>query len=179
MKIGESFILRSVASFLFFVLNIFAVYLLLRGHNLPGGGFIGGLGSALSFILLSLAVGVEKAQRMLRIDPVRIAAVGLLIAVGTALIPLFVGDAFLRQYNVHLHDVPMVGDLALGTPLLFDCGVFLVVVGVTTKMLFVLSRSIGGLPALPAEERAFYAAPLEHPIEPAGERRDDAKEGRS
>ena len=177
MKIGESFILRAIASFLFFVLNIFAIYLLLRGHNLPGGGFVGGLGSALSFILLSLALGVEKAQRMLRVDPVRIAAVGLLLALATGLLPVFAGDAFLSHYNVHLHDVPLIGDLAIGTPLLFDCGVFFVVIGVTTKMLFVLSRSIGGLPALPDPERPFYAARMEAPIEPEGERADNGRAG--
>ncbi len=176
MKIGESFILRAIASLLFFPLNVFAVYLLLRGHNLPGGGFIGGLGSALSFILLSLAIGVERAQQMLRFDPVRIAALGLMVALASALLPVALGDPFLRQYNLKVKGLPVLGDLSVGTPLVFDIGVFLVVVGVTTKMLFVLSRSIGGLPALPAEERMTYSAGVEEPIEEAGERLDEGRE---
>jgi multicomponent Na+:H+ antiporter subunit B len=165
MKTGDSFILRAVATFLFFLINLFAIYLLLRGHNLPGGGFIGGLGSALTFILLSLACGVETAQRLLRFDPVRIAATGLLLAVLTGMLPMFWGASYLTQYNVKLANVPLVGSLALGTPLLFDLGVFLVVVGVTAKLVFLLSRSISGLPALSQSDRPRYAAALEEPIE--------------
>lgn len=165
MKTGDSFILRAVATFLFFLINLFAIYLLFRGHNLPGGGFIGGLGSALTFILLSLACGVETAQRLLHFDPVRIAATGLLLAVLTGLAPVLFGAAFLTQYNVKLKDVPLLGDLALGTPLLFDLGVFLVVVGVTAKLVFLLSRSITGLPALAEADRPRYAAALEEPVE--------------
>ena len=171
MRLGESFILRSVASFLFFVINLFAIYLLLRGHNLPGGGFIGGLGSALSFILLSLAHGVETAQRSLRVDPIRIAGAGILLALLTSMAPMLLGDPFLKQYNWKLYDVPVLGSLGLGTPLLFDIGVFLVVIGVTTKLLFLLSRSIDGLPALSEPEQPHYAAPQEEPIEEAGHNR--------
>jgi multicomponent Na+:H+ antiporter subunit B len=165
MRLGDSIILRAVASFLFFLINLFAIYLLLRGHNLPGGGFIGGLGSALSFILLSLAHGVQAAQRMLRIQPVTLAGIGLLIAIVTSLLPMFWGEPFLRQYNVKLYDVPVIGQLGLGTPLIFDIGVFLVVVGVTTKLLFLLSRSVDGLTALSPEERPYYSGDLEEPIE--------------
>lgn len=165
MKTGDSFILRAVATFLFFLINLFAIYLLLRGHNLPGGGFIGGLGSALTFILLSLACGVETAQRLLGADPVRIATGGLLLAILTGMAPMLWGAPFLKQYNFKLADLPLVGDLAVGTPLLFDLGVFMVVVGVTTKLVFLLARSITGLPALTDADRPRYAAALEEPIE--------------
>jgi multicomponent Na+:H+ antiporter subunit B len=178
MKAGDSFILRAVAALLFFVVNVFAVYLFLRGHNLPGGGFIGGLGCALSFILLLLAFGVEFVERLLRVDPVRIAATGVGLALLSSLLPVFWGAPFLRQYNYKIKDIPFVGDLPLGTPLVFDLGVFLVVVGVTTKLIFVLARSITGLPALTPEERSRYAAPVESPIEDSGERREDGTEVR-
>ncbi len=170
MKIGDSFIFRAVGSFLFFVINVFAVYLLLRGHNLPGGGFIGGLGSALSLILLSLAFGVERTQQILRVDPTRIAAVGLLLAIATAVLPLFAGDALLKHYHLKLKDVPVLGSLEVGTPLLFDIGIFLVVVGTTAKMIFVLARSISGLTALERHEWRRYAAALETPVESQGRR---------
>lgn len=162
MKIGDSAIFRAVASGLFFLVNIFAIYLLLRGHNLPGGGFIGGLGSALSIILISLAFGVEHAQRALRVDPVRLAAGGLLLAVVTALLPLCWGAAPLKHYHVTL---PLLGGVEVGTPLIFDLGVFFVVVGVTAKLVFALARPNAGLTALSPEEWRDYAAPLEEPIE--------------
>jgi len=173
MKVGDSVIFRAVASGLFFLVNIFAIYLLLRGHNLPGGGFIGGLGSALSLILISLAFGVEHAQRTLRVDPVRLAAGGLGLAVLTALLPLLGGDALLRHYHVTL---PLLGGVKVGTPLLFDIGVFFVVVGVTAKLVFALARPNAGLTALSAAEWRDYAAPLEEPIERnlSKEQREDA-----
>ncbi|AHF93068.1 sodium:proton antiporter [Opitutaceae bacterium TAV5] len=170
---GNNVILRAVVSFLFYLINVFAFYLFLRGHNLPGGGFIGGLGSALSVILLSLAVGVEAAQRVLRVDPVRIAVAGLIVALVSASLPLAFGAPFLTQYNVTLDRVPLVGELPLGTPLVFDAGVFLVVVGVTTKLIFVLARALSGLPALEKSEQRRYAAFLESPIEDRGERVDE------
>ncbi len=165
MKTGNSFIFRSIASFLFFLINVFALYLLLRGHNLPGGGFIGGLVSALSLIMLSLAYGVERAQHILRVDPIRLAALGLLLAFLTALLPVLVGADFLKHYNWKFTDVPVLGSLAVGTPLIFDIGIFLVVIGVTAKMIFILARSISGLTALEAHKWRRYSAELEEPVE--------------
>lgn len=158
-------VFQAVAAILFFLINIFALYLLWRGHNLPGGGFIAGAGSALSFILLALAYGVPRAQQVLRADPVRIAAVGLALAFATAILPMVLGRPMLTHWNWKLQDLPVIGDLALGTPLLFDIGVFLVVVGVTCKLVFVLARSIDGLGALTATETRRYASAVEEPIE--------------
>lgn len=174
MRNADSLILRAVAAFLFFLINVFAIYLLLRGHNLPGGGFIGGLGSALSFILLCLAFGVERTQKVLRVDPVRIAVAGLLLALGTAMLPMLVGDAFLKHTHLKF-DAIFLGHISVGTPLFFDVGVFLVVVGVTTKLIFVLVRSSTGLVALESHERARYASPMESPIEETGTRVDAPK----
>ncbi len=165
MKTGDSYIFRAVGSFLFFVINVFAVYLLLRGHNLPGGGFIGGLGSALSLIMLSLALGVERTQRILRVDPVRLAAAGLLLALVTALLPVFVGEPMLRHFHGEFSNLPLLGTLKVGTPLLFDIGIFFVVVGATAKMIFVLARSSSGLTSLDISEWRRYSAPLEEPVE--------------
>jgi multicomponent Na+:H+ antiporter subunit B len=178
MQNTDSIILRAVVAFLFFLINVFAIYLLLRGHNLPGGGFIGGLGSALSFILLCLAFGVERTQQVLRVDPLRIAIGGMVLALATAVLPLFWGGEFLE--HVHLEfDAVMLGHISVGTPLFFDVGVFLVVVGVVTKLIFVLVRSITGLVALQAHEHRRYASELESPIEKTGARVDAPKGGRS
>lgn len=171
MKTGGSFIFRAVGALLFFIINVFAVYLLLRGHNEPGGGFIGGLGSALSLIMLSLAFGVERTQRNMRVDPARLAAIGLLVALLTAMLPVFVGEPLLRHFHWEWKDVLGLGTLKAGTPLLFDVGVFLVVVGVSTKLIFVLARSISGMTALSEREWRRYAAELEEPVEHEHSRR--------
>jgi multicomponent Na+:H+ antiporter subunit B len=165
VKLSESFIFVKVVTFLFFLINLFAVYLLLRGHNYPGGGFIGGLGSAVALILLSLAVGVERMQEILRIDPAKLASLGLLLAFLVATAPMLWGSPFLTQYNLKLEEVPLVGQLAIGTPLVFDIGIFLAVIGVTVKMIVVLARSVESLPALKPEERPRYSSPAEEPIE--------------
>ncbi|HMP84093.1 MAG TPA: MnhB domain-containing protein [Verrucomicrobiota bacterium] len=164
MKAPDSYIFKSVVRFSFFVINVFAIYLLLRGHNLPGGGFIGGLAAAISFVLLSLAIGVGELHRVMRFDPVRVATVGLLLAALTSAMPMLAGQPFLEHFNTHLH-VPLLGDLHVGTPLLFDIGVFLVVVGVTCKIIFVFAKSTEGLRALVQEEEARYSSPRETPVE--------------
>ena len=171
MKRGlSSYIFRTVAQFLFFIINLFALYLMLRGHHEPGGGFIAGLATGVSLLLLCLALGLAEMDRHLRFDPLRLAAAGLLLATLTALAPALAGHTFLEHFHVHLHGLPLLGDLHVGTPLLFDGGVYLVVVGITAKIILVLGRSTTGLPAFRAEERARYSSPLELEIEePEGE----------
>ena len=149
----------------FFIINLLALYLLLRGHNYPGGGFIGGLAAAISLVLLSLALGLEEMHRVLRFDPVRLAAGGLLLATATGLLPLVCGRPFLEHFHAHFPHVPFLGELHVGTPLLFDLGVFLVVIGITTKIIFVLAKSTAGLRALVQDEEARYSSPRETPIE--------------
>lgn len=165
MKPHPSYIFASATRILFFLINVFAVYITLRGHNLPGGGFIGGLIAAISLILLRLAIGLPEVLRIIRIDPVHVGASGLVLAAGTASAPMLFGNAFLEHFDVHLHHVPLVGELHLGTPLLFDLGVFLVVVGVTTKIIFVLGRSTQGYSALIPDEEGRYSSSVETAIE--------------
>lgn len=182
MKGPESYIFKSVVRFSFFFINVFAVYLLLRGHNLPGGGFIGGLAAAISMVLLSLALGLTELHRVLRFDPARLAAVGLLIATLTGTAPVLFGRPFLEHFHLHFSHVPLLGELHFGTPLAFDLGVFLVVIGVTCKTVFALAKSTEGLGALVREEEARYSSPVESPIDeliaepparPGGVRRED------
>jgi multicomponent Na+:H+ antiporter subunit B len=169
MKAHPSFIFNASVRLLFFFINLFAVYLMLRGHNLPGGGFIGGLVTAISLILLRLAIGWPELNRILRVDPVRIAIVGLLVALTSSAAPMLFGHSFLEQFNAHLHHVPLVGDLHIGTPLAFDFGVYLVVVGVTCKIIFVLGKSTQGLHALEPAEVPRYTSSLEVPMEESAE----------
>ncbi|MFQ3670657.1 MAG: MnhB domain-containing protein, partial [Verrucomicrobiia bacterium] len=164
MKDPGSFMLRAAASVLLFVLNLFAIYLLLRGHNFPGGGFIGGLASAMAILLYGLAVGFERAEAQLGFGPIKMAALGLGLAVVTSMVPMLVGQTYFEHSMFHL-ELPFFGELHVGTTLLFDVGVFLVVVGITVKIIFVIARSTSGLPALLPAGIARYSARLEEPIE--------------
>lgn len=165
MKKLESFLLEAVLGLVFLLVNIVSIYLLLRGHNLPGGGFIGGLMTGMSFILLGLIRSWGELQREMPVDPLRTAAAGVSLALFTGLIPLVFGDPFLTQYNFHFKKVFFLEELHIGTPLLFDIGVFLLVGGMTVKLLIVLARSTSGLRPFSSRETGLYASVLEDPIE--------------
>lgn len=172
----RSYLFDRLVRVVFFLVNAVALYLLLRGHHLPGGGFIAGLASAISLVLLSLALGVEAMPRVVRWDPVLLAGAGLLLAALTAATPWLVGRPFLEHFHLHWSDVPLLGEVHAGTPLLFDAGVYLLVVGVTTKLIFVLSLSTRGRrPLGPGEERR-YSSPLESPIEEAASAAERGRE---
>lgn len=165
MKAIDSFFLRAVIGVIFLLVNILSIYLMLRGHNSPGGGFIGGLMTGMSFILLGLVRGWTALQRELPVPPLRLATFGLLLAIVSGVLPMLVGQPFLTQYNFHFENVPMIGDLNAGTPLVFDFGVFLLVSCITVKLVIVLARSTSGVSAFTKGELPYYASVLEDPIE--------------
>jgi len=135
----RSLILPTATTYLMPVLVLFSLFLLLRGHNEPGGGFAGGLVAAAAFVLLSIASGVAVARRALQIDPRTMIGVGLLLMIGSGLIaPLLYGEPYLTS---HWWKIP-VGDyeVALGTPLLFDIGVYLGVAGTILLIAFSLEE---------------------------------------
>jgi multicomponent Na+:H+ antiporter subunit B len=136
----NSLILRTSTRFLVTLLLLFAAFLLLRGHNEPGGGFVGGLVASSAFALYGIAEGVGAARRALRVPPPTLMAIGLLVAAGTGMAPLLRGDSFLTGLwgTVELPGLPAV---AVGSPLLFDIGVFLVVVGVTQTIFLALAEA--------------------------------------
>ena len=164
MREASSYIFRSIVRFVFFLIMIFAIYLFLRGHNAPGGGFIAGLAAAISLILLSLAIGLDGVLRILRIDPVSLAAIGVALTLASSAAPMLVGKPFLTQSDWHLHDVPLLGELHIGTPLVFDLGVLLVVIGISCKIIFILTRSMRGA-GLDDDELRKYSSPVELAIE--------------
>jgi multicomponent Na+:H+ antiporter subunit B len=164
MNRGESMIFAMVVKGLFLVLNLFALYLLLRGHNLPGGGFIAGLGSAISLIMLRLALGWLAVERLVRVDPARMAFWGLVLAVVTASAPMLWGRPFFEHRMWHW-PLPWVGEWHVGSTLAFDTGVYLVVVGIVAKMIFTLSRSSEGSEVFNQDEQSRYASSIEEPIE--------------
>jgi multicomponent K+:H+ antiporter subunit A len=113
-----------------------SVYILLRGHNLPGGGFIAGLITGVAFILQYLASGIDFASARLRIDYVRMLGLGLLVAAGTGAASWLWGYPFLTSAFTHLHP-PLVGDFEVASAMAFDLGVYIVVVA---SVLLVLSE---------------------------------------
>ena len=111
---------------LFWFILAMSVLILLRGHNEPGGGFVGGLVAALAFAILTLAEGAERAGRVLRVHPMALAGTGLAIAFASGLAP---GRPYLD------HSWATVAGLKLGTTIAFDIGVYLAVLGGVTAML--------------------------------------------
>ena len=129
----SSLILRTAARVLMPLLLVYGIFLLLRGHNAPGGGFAGGLVVAAAYSLSSFAFGPAAARRALIVDPSRLIGAGLLLALGSGAVPVLVGKPFLTA----LWFAPAIG---LGTPLTFDVGVFCVVIGVVLTMTFMLGE---------------------------------------
>ncbi len=134
-----STILRTATRYLFPLLMLFSIFLLIRGHDEPGGGFIGGLLAAMSFAMYALAYDVPTARLMLRVDPKYLVGVGLLLAGLAGVFGLVWNAPYMTTYWWHPETGPLAGQ-HLGTPLIFDIGVYLVVIGVTLMIVFNLAE---------------------------------------
>ena len=134
-----SLILRTATRFLLPLLLLFSLFLLVRGHHEPGGGFSGGLVAAAAFVLYRFAFGAEEARRALPADPQALIGAGLLVAVGSGSLPLLAGRPLMTALWGRV-SVPGFGALDVGTPLLFDVGVYLTVVGVTLSIILLLAE---------------------------------------
>jgi multicomponent Na+:H+ antiporter subunit B len=134
-----SSILQTATRVLMPLLLLFAIFLLLRGHNQPGGGFVGGLVVAASFVLYSIAFGVDAARRALCVRPSTLLGAGLLVALVSGLPGVVAGRAFLTALWTTVVVGP--GVVAVGTPLVFDIGVFLAVIGVVLTIVFTLAET--------------------------------------
>lgn len=139
-----SLILRVATRVLVPLLLLFSLFMLLRGHDLPGGGFVGGLVAASAFVLYALAAGVEEARSILRVEPHLLLGIGLACAYGAGLLALALGRSFLTGLWWDLH-LPVLGDLHLGSTLIFDIGVMFVVVGTVLLMIFSVEERLPGL----------------------------------
>lgn len=136
----QSVILRAGTRLLVSMILMFSIYILFRGHNEPGGGFIAGLIAASAIILYSVAFGHSWASGALRVPAISLAGAGLLFAAVAGLLTVFSGDPFLTG----LWYIPKLGldfKVALSTPLLFDIGVYLVVVGALTAIALELEQA--------------------------------------
>ena len=133
----SSLIFRTATRYLVPIILLFAIFVFLRGHNEPGGGFVGGLLAASAFILYIFAFGIQDARRLFYIDPRSLVGLGLLIAFGS----MFVGPLFFQEPVMKGiwwdFEIPGIGKL--GTPFFFDLGVMFTVVGVTLAIIFTLA----------------------------------------
>jgi multicomponent Na+:H+ antiporter subunit B len=116
---------------------IFSFFLLLRGHNEPGGGFVGGLVAAAAYALYLIANGLDNAKKLLRIEPIYLIAFGLLLAIISAILSVFSGEEFMTALWTK-NDIPALGKV--GTPLLFDLGIYFLVLGIVLKIIFSLAE---------------------------------------
>ncbi len=130
-----SLILAAATQYLLPLLLFLSVDILLRGHNKPGGGFMGGIMAASALALYFLAHEAEPVRRILRIHPRHFFTMGLLTAAVSGLIPLFFGKPFMTGVWWD-RQLPVIGKI--GTPLLFDIGVYHVVVGVILTIFLTL-----------------------------------------
>lgn len=136
----NSLIMKTTARFLMPFLLLFSVFLFVRGHNEPGGGFTGGLVAAAAFALYSIAFGSREARRVLRVEPRHLIGAGLLAALSSGVVALINGQAFLTGLWGYIR-LPGLGRVEIGTPALFDLGVYLVVMGVTLAFIFNLEEA--------------------------------------
>lgn len=134
----NSLILRTATRLLFALLLIFSIFLFFRGHNEPGGGFIGGLVGASAFALFGVAFGPAKAREILKLKPRVMMGLGLLFAAGSGVISILLGTPFLT--GAWVFPTVFGTELHLGSPLIFDIGVYLVVVGFTLAVIFSLEE---------------------------------------
>jgi multicomponent Na+:H+ antiporter subunit A len=134
----RSVIFEVVTRLVFHTVVVFSIYLLVSGHNNPGGGFAAGLVTGLALMVRYLAGGRYELDEAAPVDAGALMGTGLFIATGSGLVPLAFGGVVLQSALVDLH-VPLLGDVHLVTSVFFDVGVYLVVVGLMLDLL----RSLG------------------------------------
>jgi multicomponent Na+:H+ antiporter subunit A len=133
-EVRRSVVLETVVRLAFHTVLVFGAYLLFAGHNQPGGGFIGGLVSGAAFILRYVAGGRAELRSAVPVDPRLPLAWGLLVATLTGVGALVLGGQFLESDYVEL-DVPVLGAVKAVSAVVFDVGVYLVVVGLVLGLL--------------------------------------------
>jgi multicomponent Na+:H+ antiporter subunit B len=137
---SNDIILQTVAKFFSFIIMAFSIHLFLAGHHNPGGGFIGGLMTVSAIVLLLLAYDWKTVKKVLPINFTYLTAAGLFIAVATGIGSFFFGVPFLTQTFGYFY-LPLLGKTELATAVLFDIGVYLVVVGISLTIIQAIGES--------------------------------------
>lgn len=140
MKINDV-ILQSISRIVVFIILTLALYLFFSGHNNPGGGFIGGLVLASSFVLLLLAFDIETVKNGIPVDFKLVGALGVAIVLCTGIGVTLFGQPFLNQSFMHV-ELPLYGEVELATVTIFETGVALAVVGVVVTIILSISEDV-------------------------------------
>lgn len=133
----KSVILQTASRYLLPILLLFSLFVLLRGHYHPGGGFVGGLVASIAFVLDKFTNGSEHTMRLLRRHPGTLIPIGLAIAAMSMVAPIFIGDPVMTGLWFD-RPVPIIG--LIGSSLFFDLGVYVVVIGVVLTILLTIAQ---------------------------------------
>ncbi len=135
-----SLIIRTATAIMVPLLLLFSISLLIRGHDEPGGGFIAGLVASSAFSMYLFAFDADSTKKFLKVNSRILMGVGLLLAMIAGFIALAFGQEFLTAQWLYIA-LGNLGTLKLSTPLLFDIGVYLVVLGTVTTIIIALAKS--------------------------------------
>ena len=138
MKINDV-ILHTVVKGVVFIVLTLGVYLFFAGHNEPGGGFIGGLVLGSGIVLLYITFDIETVHRGMPFDFKKVAALGVLLATGSAIASIFLNVPFLTQTDVYV-EFPLLGETHLSTVTIFEAGVALTVIGTLVTIILSISE---------------------------------------
>ena len=133
----KSTILKTASNYLLPILLLFSIFILLRGHYYPGGGFVGGLIAAIAFVLHSFTHDTDATLKLLRIHPSAFIPMGLGLAALSMFAPILVGKPVMTGLWFD-EPFPVIG--MIGSALFFDLGVYLVVIGVVLTILFTITQ---------------------------------------
>ncbi len=131
----NTLIFRTIAPLLVVVMLVFSVFVTLRGHNEPGGGFIGGLIAASALAIYGMAMGPQATKRALKVDPIAVAGFGVVLAACSGLLSLPLNVPFLTGLWGE------VGGIDVSTPMVFDIGVYFAVLGTISAVALGLEDS--------------------------------------
>ena len=135
----DSTILKTATNYLLPLLIMFSIFVLIRGHYLSGGGFVGGLIASIAFVLHSFAYNTKRTISLFRLSPMFLIPIGLSVSLVSALLPTLISNPFMTSVWFIDH-VAVIG--SFGSALIFDVGVYLVVIGVVLTILFTISENV-------------------------------------
>ncbi|WP_392392277.1 Na(+)/H(+) antiporter subunit B [Oceanobacillus jeddahense] len=139
MKKPNNMMLQTLARLIILIVLSFSIYLLLAGHNSPGGGFIGGLMTASAILILYLSFGLNSIKKVIRFDYIKIIGIGLLFASVTGVISMVFGFPYLKQFFDYF-TLPILGEVELTTALPFDLGVYFVVLASALAIILTIAE---------------------------------------
>ena len=168
---NRSIMVDVVTRILFPSMILLSAYFFFSGHNAPGGGFAGGLVAGLAFTLRYLAGGREELEEALPVDPAKILGTGLLLSGAAAIIPMFMGYPPLTSGYIE-PELPLIGPVTIPSALLFDAGVYAIVIGLAMHIL----HSLGGQLDLEEDERKERARDRARALQRKNEQRRAARE---